>query len=229
MNNIKEELIKLSDEKYRKFNEKLCPDTGRKMLGIKVPVLREFSKKLLKENTIDEVLKVLDTEYFEEVMVRGFVISYCDLDYEEKLKYIKDFVPHIDSWAVCDSFVPSLKIKNKDKNNYYKFIKRYLSSDKEFYIRFGIISLLDYYIIDEYVDDVINLLDSISHDGYYVKMGEAWCLCEIGIKYYDKFIKYMRSNNNLDNFTFNKTIQKMIDSYRVDDVKKDELRSLRRK
>ena len=59
MNNIKEELIKLSDEKYRKFNEKLCPDTGRKMLGIKVPVLREFSKKLLKENTIDEVLNLL--------------------------------------------------------------------------------------------------------------------------------------------------------------------------
>ena len=99
-----------------------------------------------------------------------------------------------------------------------------------FFIRFGIISLLDYYIIDEYVDEVINILNNISHDGYYVKMGVAWCLCEIGIKYNKKFMKYMKSKDNkLDKYTYDKALQKMIESYRIDDCQKDILRQMKRK
>ena len=60
-------------------------------------------------------------------------------------------------------------------------------------------------------------------------MGVAWCLCEIGIKYNDKLIKYLKSNNNLDKFTYNKTLQKMIESYRIDNLQKDMLRKMKRK
>ena len=80
------------------------------------------------------------------------------------------------------------------------------------------------------VDEVINILNNISHDGYYVKMGVAWCLCEIGIKYNKKFMKYMKSKDNkLDKFTYNKALQKMIESYRIDDCQKDILRQMKRK
>lgn len=237
MDNIKQQLINLADEKYREFNQKLCPDSKRKFLGIKIPVLRNFSKELLKKYNKDNsleglnnLLNKLDDEYFEEVIVKGFVIGLYKTDLKNKLKFIKEFVPLIDSWAISDSFVPSLKIKKEDLELYYSFIKEYLDSDKEFFIRFGIISLLDYYIIDKYVDDVINILNNISHEGYYVKMGVAWCLCEIGIKYNKKFMKYMKSKNNkLDKFTYNKALQKMIESYRIDDAQKDILRQMKRK
>ena len=229
MVNIKQELEKLSDEKYRDFNKNLCPDSDRKMLGIKIPVLRNFAKNVLKEYSLDEILDNIDTEYFEEVIVRGFCIGYDKKSLKDKIKYIDDFVLLIDSWAITDSFVPSLKIKEKDLEFYFEYIQKYFKSDKEFCIRFGIISCLDYFIIDKYVDRVIEILDNISHDGYYVKMGVAWCLCEIGIKYNDKLIKYLKSNNNLDKFTYNKTIQKMIESYRIDNLQKDMLRKMKRK
>lgn len=42
---IREELQNLVDEKYQKFNKKLCPDTKKKMLGIRVPRTSKISTK----------------------------------------------------------------------------------------------------------------------------------------------------------------------------------------
>ena len=229
MINIKDELLKLQDEKYKEFNSNLCPDNNRKMIGIRVPILRKFSKELLKNYSLDDIINSIDTEYFEEVMVRGFCIAYTKMELEDKCKYIDSFVPLIDSWAITDSFVPTLMVQKKDLEFIWEYIKKYLKSNKEFYIRFAVIMMLDYFIIDEYVNEVIEILNNISYKGYYVKMGVAWCLCEIGIKYYDKFICYMKSNDNkLDKFTYNKTIQKMIESYRVTNEHKNELRNLKK-
>ena len=58
MENIKEKLILLGDEDYKKFNEKLCPDTKRKILGIRIPKLREFAKNIIKEQNWKEYLKI---------------------------------------------------------------------------------------------------------------------------------------------------------------------------
>ena len=44
MEDIKQKLIELSEEDYKKFNSKLCPDTKRKILGIRIPDLRNFAK-----------------------------------------------------------------------------------------------------------------------------------------------------------------------------------------
>ena len=57
--------------------------------------------------------------------------------------------------------------------------------------------MLDYFIVDEYVDNVIENLDKVKNDGYYAKMAVAWTLAEIGIKYNDKFMNYLKEENNL--------------------------------
>ena len=142
---------------------------------------------------------------------------------------IKEFVPEIDSWAVSDTFVPTLKLKKDELEIGFNFLIPYFSSDKEFDVRFAVIMLLDYYINDEYIDRVLNILDNINHDGYYVKMAVAWCLAEIGIKYNEKLMKYLEGKNNLDDFTFNKTLQKMIESYRITAEQKTILKTMKRK
>ena len=89
--------------------------------------------------------------------------------------------------------------------------------------------MLDYFIIDEYIDEVIKILDSIKSDKYYAQMAIAWTMAEIGIKYNDKAMRYLKNKNNLDDFTYNKTLQKMIESYRIKEVQKEELRKMKRR
>lgn len=229
MDKILNKLIELQDIEYKKFNQKLCPDTKREMLGIRVPILRNLAKEILKNNDYDweKFIKNENTKYFEEVLLQGFIIGYSKLEFDKKLEYIKMYVPRIDSWAISDTFVPTLKIKEKDLEKYWDFILPYIKSEKEFDVRFAVISMLDYFINDNYVDEVIRLLDKIKHEGYYVKMGVAWTLAEIGIKYNEKLMKFLENKNNLDKFTYNKTLQKMIESYRINDSQKDVLRKMK--
>ncbi len=230
MDIIIKKLIDLSDDEYKKFNSKLCPDTKKEMLGIRIPVLRKLAKEILKENMDwQKFVKNENPKYFEEVILQGLIIGYSKLEIDEKLKLIKDFVSKIDSWAISDTFVQTLKIEEKDLEKYWKFILNFVKSDKEFEIRFAVISMLDYFLIPKYIDEVIKILDNISHDGYYVKMGVAWTLAEIGIKYNDKLMNYLKNENNLDKFTYNKTLQKMIESYRITNEEKNILKSMKKK
>lgn len=231
MNKILEELIELKDIKYKEFNQKLCPDTNKEMLGIRVPILRMFAKKILKDENYNwnEFVKNDNVKYFEEVILQGLIIAYSSMNFEEKLEYIKLYVPRIDSWAISDTFVPTLKIKDENLNEYWEFILQYVKSEKEFDIRYAVISMLDYFINDEYVDKVIKELDKIKHEGYYVKMGVAWTIAEIGIKYNEKAMSYLNGENNLDKFTFNKSLQKMIESFRITTKQKEILRQMKRK
>ena len=179
MTNIVNNLLLMQDLKYKEFNKNLCPDTQKEMIGIRVPKLRKYAKEIVEENDWEEFVKNENVRYFEEVMLQGFVIGYSKLEFEEKLKYITLFVPRIDSWAISDTFVPTLKIKEKNLKQYWNYILKYLNSDKEFEIRFALISMLDYFINDKYIDKVIEKINNISNEGYYVRMGKAWLLAEI--------------------------------------------------
>ena len=64
-----------------------------------------------------------------------------------------------------------------------------------------------YFIDDDHIDEFIRLLDQIKHDGYYAKMAVAWALSVCYVKYPGKTLPYLR-NNSLDDFTYNKALQK---------------------
>ena len=227
MEKIRDKLLELQDEKYREFNKKLCPDTNLEILGIRIPILRNLAKKLVKED-YRPYLDNIENTYCEEVLLEGFIIGYSKVNIDEKLELIKHFVPKIDSWEISDTFCPTLKIKEKDKEKVWKFILPYLKSDKEFEVRFAVIMMLDYYIVEEYVDKVIIELDKIENNGYYAKMAVAWTLAEIGIKYNEKAMQYLKGKNNLDDFTYNKTLQKLRESYRISKEQKEELKKMKK-
>lgn len=229
---VREELLRLKDEEYAKFHRKLCPDTLKKIIGIRIPNLKSFAKKFVRENDgkayLDEALKGKD-KYFEEVLFQGLVIGYTKMKLEEKIEYIKLFIPKIDSWAITDTVIPTFKFKEKELVQVWKFILPYTKSEKEFEVRFAVIVMLDYFIVPQYVDKVIKTLDGIKNDAYYAEMAIAWTLAEIGIKFNDKLMTYLKGDNHLDKFTYNKTLQKMIESYRISEEQKAELRSMKRK
>ena len=227
MNNIQSQLIALSEESYRDFNKKLCPDAGRKLLGIRIPKLRQLAKEILKGDW-ETFINDGEEQYHEEIILKGLVIGGAKLPLEEKLPLIRDFIPKIDSWSISDTFCPSLKIKPKDLAAVWEFILPYAVSDREYDVRFAVIMMLDYYITDDYAQKVIARLDTIRHDGYYAKMAVAWTLAELGIKYNAITMEYLRGENHLDKFTYNKALRKMRESYRIDQEQKEELKRMKR-
>lgn len=224
---VKQKLQQLADEKYKEFHSNLCQNTKAPILGVRVPILRKYAKELLQKYRLEE-LEQIDEQYYEEVMLKGMIIGLQNKsDFNNVINQIKEFVPKIDNWAVCDTFCAGLKITKKYKKEMFEFIKFYLNSTKEFELRFAIVILLDYYIEEEYISEVLNILDNIKHEGYYVKMAVAWAVSVCLMKYYDVAMQYLKSCS-LDDFTYNKSLQKAIESFRISNDKKEELRKLKR-
>ena len=88
--------------------------------------------------------------------------------------------------------------------------------------------LMDYYLTDEYIDTVFKIYNNIVSDKYYVQMGIAWGISVAFVKNEEKTRELLK-HNNLDNFTYNKSLQKIIESNRVGEEVKDEMRKMKRK
>jgi len=223
---IRQTIFDLSDAEFQKFQSKSCPNVNN-IIGVRMPLLRNLAKELAKKDW-GTFLCTSPNDYFEEIILKGMVIGYVNTDIETILEYVYNFIPKIDNWAVCDSFCSGLKFTKLNMERLWEFLKPYLNSNEEFELRFAIVMLLDFYIIDEYIDRVLILLDQIKHDGYYVKMAVAWALSICYIKYPDKTMVYLK-NNTLDNFTYNKSLQKITESLRVDKETKSIIKNMKRK
>ena len=225
-NQIRKRLEELADEEYREFHTGLCPKSNE-ILGVRVPVLRNFAKEIVKEGHIGEYLEnSLDNSY-EEILLQGMVLGLWKTDIENFSKYLEKFIPKINSWAVCDVSVAGFKITKKNMEYMWNFTKKYLKSNKEFELRFAIVMMLDFYITEEYIDQVLEILNNIKHDGYYVKMAVAWTLQVAFVKFPVKTMKLLK-NNKIDDWTYNKALQKIIESYRVNEETKNEIRKMKR-
>ncbi len=223
---IKEKLLELSDLKYKEFHSGLCPGIDN-IIGVRVPILRNYAKELAKQYEIEELFKQIDHQYYEEIMLQGMLIGLEKEDFKRILNHIEKFVPKIDNWAVCDVFCAGLKITKKYKEEMWEFLQRYLHSDKEFELRFAIVMILDFYIEDDYLERIFRIFDGISSQAYYVKMAVAWAISICLIKFFDQTLNYIQLAK-FDNFTYNKALQKAIESYRITDEQKNILRSVKR-
>lgn len=217
----------IADEKYRKFHGNLIPGVDSTFYGVRVPLLRKIAKRILKEDWRGFVEMTKDSSVYEINMLCGMVIALAKCDFEEKLEYVAKFIPCINNWAVCDIVCGDMKDVKKNRERTFTFIQPYLSSGEEYEVRFAVVILMQYFLVDEYINDVLKIYDVIRHDGYYVKMAVAWGLSYCFIRYREDTLRYL-SSCNLDDFTYNKSIQKMIESRRVSNEDKDMLRSMKR-
>ena len=223
MINIKDELFKLQDEKYRDMQIKIIPTINPKtIIGVRTPELRKLAKILVKENC-SYFLNVLPHTYFDENQLHAFIISEIR-DYDECIKYVDEFLPFVDNWATCDQMSP--KVFKKHTDDLLCHIKVWLKSKKTYTIRFGISMLMEYYLGDLFKVEYLEMVSKIRSDEYYVNMMRAWYFATALAKQYDSAITYIE-NNKLDKWTHNKTIQKSIESYRIKSEQKEYLRSLK--
>ena len=224
MKSVIEQLFELQDLSYKDFHKKLIPNIDEdNIIGVRTPVLRKFAKEFAKSELKDEFLNSLPHKYYDENNLHAFVIEAIK-DYDECINKIDEFLPYIDNWATCDSLSP--KIFKKHKKEVYDKIKIWLKSDKTYTVRFAIVTLLANYLDDDFEEEMLTLVTDIKSEEYYINMAIAWYVSVALVKQYDSTIKLIQSKK-LDKFTHNKSIQKAIESYRVDDDKKKYLRTLK--
>ena len=216
-----EYLFSLKDDEYREFNQKIVKTDN--IIGIRLPILKNIAKNIAKVDYMS-FIENNQHQYYEEIMLHGLVITYLKISFKESIILFDDYIKFIDSWATCDSVVMNYKIVSKNLDSCLIKIKEYLRSEKPFIKRVGIV-LLFYYLNDNYIDTVLEISDSIITTEYYVKMANSWLISMCLVKYYDKTINFLK-NCHLDDWTYNKALQKAIESYRIKD--KDLLRRMKR-
>lgn len=223
---FREELFNLQDIEYKKFTEKLIPNLSKeKIIGIRIPVLRKFAKEKMKNEgeNCKKFFEDLPHKYFEENSLHAVLISELK-DYERVIELTEKFLPYIDNWSTCDIFNP--KVFKNHPEEIETRIKNWIKSDKEYTIRFGVEMLLNYYLDENFKESHLEAVADIKREEYYVNMIRAWYFCEAIIKQYESAIIYIE-NKKLDKFTHNKSIQKCIESFRIDEDKKEYLKSLK--
>lgn len=226
---IREQLTAAADENYRQFSVTLIPNVDN-MLGVRLPVLRKLAQQIAKGDW-QAYLDKADSNYFEEIMLQGMVIGYAKAkDVEEQLQAAARFIPKIDNWSVCDSFCNTFKLARKHQERVWEFIQPYLHSSEAYDIRFGVVMLLSYYVDEHYVDRALQHLGRIKHDNYYVKMAVAWAIATYFTKLPEPTMAFLRSEGGqLDDFTYNKALQKITESLQIDQATKQLIRSMKRK
>ena len=223
--NILERLEKLQDTKYRVFHSKLCPGKDN-VLGVRVPAQKKLAKEFAEENW-QEILNGPIGYWAEEKNVYGLVIAYAPLTMKQQLKYLQKFVPQIDSWAVCDTVCSSLKSFQKNRDMGWEFLQPYLKKRQAYQVRFGVVMLLDHYSTGEYIDRVLECYEDIKMKDYYVQMAVAWGISVAYIKFPERTKKFLQEAD-LDDFTYNKAIQKCLESFRVSEKDKHILKKMKR-
>lgn len=219
-------LHSLAESDYKEFNKRITP-TEKDVLGVRLPALRSLAKEICKGDWRG-FLQSAEDDIFEEQMLQGLVVAYAKIDDETRMEYIDGFVPKIENWAVCDCFCGTLKSVGKNPNGYFDFLQKYLQREDEFQLRFAAVMLMDYYINDQYIDRVLKIYDVIKSDKYYVRMAVAWGISVCFVKYREKTMAFLQ-NNSLDDLTYNKTLQKITESLRVDKETKAVIKSMKRK
>lgn len=227
LRNVEDCLREMADEKYREFHGGLIPGVETVFYGVRVPALRKLARQLAKEDWRGFVELTKDSSTYEFNMLCGMVCALAKCDFEEKLEYVEKFIPSINNWAVCDIVCGDLKAVKDNREKMYEFIKPYLESQEEYEVRFAVVILMQYFVTEDYVKDVLKIYDSIRHEGYYVKMAVAWGISVCFVKYRDITLDYLHSCK-LDDFTYNKSVQKIIESLRVSREDKKMLRGMRR-
>ena len=222
---ISEELFKAQDKKYREFHMPLVPGVEN-IIGVRVPTIKSIAKRYASTKEGYEFINSLPHTYYDENMAHGLMIGFLKCDKEERLAEIDRFLPYVDNWGVCDSFVSCLKTFFKSREYAFEFLERQLNTDSVYRIRFALVSFLNYYMDDEYIDRVLKYTAEVKNEDYYVKMAQAW-LVSVGIvKQYERTV-HLLTEGVLSPWVHNKAIQKSKESFRVSKETKEYLNTLR--
>lgn len=221
---ILEKLFALQDKTYQAFQSKLLPTVPPEtIIGVRTPLLRKLAKELSGTAQAESFLRSLPHEYYEENNLHAFLVEKIR-DYDRALAETEKFLPYIDNWATCDCFCP--KVFAKHKEELLSCIRRWLDSGRLYTERYAIGMLMRYYLADAFMPEYLAWAANVHREEYYVNMMRAWFFATALAKQPESALPWL-TEQRLDTWTHNKTIQKALESFRIPPVMKQQLRALR--
>lgn len=211
---FQKELLAQQDEKYRLFHQKLL-NSDLPVIGIRTPILRQKAKEIAKKAG-EDFFVFCQKETYEERLLFGLVAAALPMEISVFLDYCDTYsYEFVENWAHCDVFCASLKkIVSKNEEVVFQHAKEYLKAENPWVVRVGLIMLLDYYLKEPYLQEVLCLTDSVDSHFYYIQMAQAWLLATAWAKNPDM----VRKNLEVSKLSYEvkiKFIQKACESYRV--------------
>ena len=217
---IKKFIKENADDKNAEFERKLIA-TKYHIFGIKTPILEAFAKKLAKEG---KKFVDFDIASHEEVILAGLTIAHLKINAKEKLNEFSKILPFIDNWGSCDCIVPRLKGLESEK----EFFASLLESDKEFYVRVGIIYLKKFFLNDNLKEIVELLNEKVKLSSYYVEMALAWTFQHAFTKDFEYMLNFMKNVESkfVKRMTYRKVLDSLVPSREQKAIIKELLKSM---
>lgn len=224
MTEIQKKLFEMRDLEYRDFHSRLMPGIDKeRIIGVRTPQLRKLASEVFKSGKAAEFIKVLPHKYYEENNLHAMLIEQI-ADYDSVILETERFLPFVDNWATCDMFKPRIFGKNKER--LLTKIYEWLDSDRIYTVRYAIGMLMKFFLDGDFNPKYLDTVAEIKSEEYYINMMIAWYFATALAKQYNYAVKIIEEHR-LEKQTHNKTIQKAIESNRIEKDTKDYLRTLK--
>lgn len=224
---IRKLLEDLAEPDFRKFSSSLIPGLAPGfLLGVRLPKLRKIAREIARKDP-EGYLRNARCDSFEEIMLQGMVIGNLKGEPDTLFPLIESFLPKIDNWSVCDSFCSSLKIAREYPEAMWGLLQPMFEDQREYYVRFAVVMLIFYFIQKPYLPQAFVFFDGITSDSYYVKMAVAWAVSICYREFPKETLDYLK-RCRLDRFTYEKALQKIIESLKTDAKIKEMFRAMKR-
>jgi len=250
-------MLALAEPAYRDFSASLLPGVGN-LLGVRLPHLRRMAREILRGDWRKWLAEAERAEargrepgevvsgvaggvsgpgdgvsgpagggvWFEERMLRGMVIAGARCAVEEKLEYVRRFLPAIDNWAVCDSFC--WRLQEHEREAVWRFIGPCFDSGEPYTVRFAAVMGLVNFTDAGHLGALLDLLGRVRSDRYYVRMGVAWAVSICFAADPERVGRWLKTSCPLDDWTYDRALQKIIESRRTDEAARTACRALKR-
>ena len=230
----------LAEPKLAKFTAKLLPTVDpARILGVRTPALRKLSKKLLREHPQEtaEFLAAVPHDFQEEDLLHVLLLNE-ERNFATWHTEITSFLPYMTNWTLTDAVSPACA-KGRNAANLPQLVRACLNwmlDDRVYVQRLGVVVLMSLlgteYFSPEHLRAVAALAGS---EEYYVRVAVAWYFAEALARQEHVALPWFAladSSGSTDSpglpaVTLRMAITKAIESRRISDDLKAELRQIR--
>lgn len=224
MTQIRERLLALRDAPYAAFQRRLIPNIApERIIGVRTPALRALARELAGTAQAEAFLAVLPHELFEENQLHAFLLER-QRDFPQCLAAVEDFLPFVDNWATCDQLCPPCFARHAGELR--APARRMMADAHPYTVRYGLGLLMRFYLDERFEPGVLEEAAAVQSEEYYVRMMVAWLFASALDKQADAALPYV-AEERLEPWTRRKAIQKALESRRIDEGQKAELRAIR--